>query len=88
MLFNCCKCGFVHKHKHQIRFFLEKVAVFRNSNLETPVTYGYGSIVLDGLIIPVVTSTNYLGVLIDSKLNFSNHLEHINSKAAQLSGIK
>ena len=41
---------------------------------------------LDGLNIPIVTSTNYLGVLIDSKLNFSNHLE-LNSKLSQFSGI-
>ena len=45
------------------------------------------SIVLDSINIPIVTSTNYLGVIIDSKLNFSNHLEHINSKLAQFSGI-
>ena len=37
---------------------------------------------MDGLTIPGVT-----GVTIDSRLNFSSHLEHINSKLAQLSGI-
>ena len=44
-------------------------------------------LIIGNHVIPIKSTTNYLGIHINNRLNFSTHIEHVNSKLAQYSGI-
>ena len=44
-------------------------------------------IVIDNNVVPILKSTNYLGIHLDNKLSFTAHIDYVESKLSQLSGI-
>jgi len=61
-----------------------KCEFLRITNKTTPITHTY---LIAESPIKEVTTTKYLGVLIDNKLNWNNHIQSIAHKASQVNGF-
>ena len=59
--------------KHTIQF----------SHPPTQILKATQSVITNGQLIERVESTRFLGVLVDSKLNFRQHISHIREKVAK-----
>ena len=56
--------------------------IFTNKIISTKV-----ELFINDQVIKVVTSVNYLGIHLDSRLSLSNHLNYVNNRLSQLCGI-
>ena len=70
--------------KWQMSFNPKKCEFLRITNKKSPITHTY---YIATSPIKEVTSTKYLGVLIDNKLTWNDHIQSITHKAAQANGF-
>ena len=59
-----------------------KCLIFSNRKVPQTIT-----ITLNDKIIKIFSNVNYLGIFLDKRLCFSDHIDHLNSKLSQISGI-
>ena len=71
-------------HKWQMSFNPTKCEFLRITNKKAPLIHSY---YIATSLIKEVTSIKYLGVRIDNKLTWNNHIQYITHKAAQVNGF-
>ena len=67
-----------------MEYNLKKCEHLRISNKQYPIIYSY---ILENSVIAEVPHTKYLGVTIDQKLSWNEHIQRISSKANQVNGF-
>ena len=71
-------------HKWQMSFNPTKCEFLRITNKKTPLIHSY---YIATSLIKEVTSIKYLGVWIDNKLTWNDHIQYITHKATQVNGL-
>ena len=71
-------------HKWQMSFNPTKCEFLRITNKKAPLIHSY---YIATSLIKEVTSVKYLGVQIDNKLTWNDHIQYITHKAAQVNGL-
>jgi hypothetical protein len=75
--------NWINKNKLSMNYKKTKILFIRNKNSnsdETPIKF-------NGNIIEQVKSFKYLGLIIDQKLNWSDHIEYVKNKISPIIGI-
>ena len=71
-------------HTWLMEFNIKKCEHLRITNKRNPIIYSYH---LEKSIISEVPHTKYLGVTIDQKLSWNEHIQRVTSKANQVNGF-
>ena len=71
-------------HKWQMAFNPTKCKFLRITNKKPPLTHSY---YIATSLIKEITSIKYLGVRIDNKLTWNDHIQYITHKAAEVNGF-